>query len=312
MVWDARHARNSICQKTVCNPVSWDARGAVFLPSSIEGRRSWAMITNQPGIELVDVRLDHPRGGAPLLDGANLRVTGGERVLVVGAAGLGTSRLVATVLGEVAAGAGRIEVLGHDVAKLRRSSLRLLRRRVGIVPQDLCLLEDRSAQLNAVLPLEIDGIPRSVSIERAARVLALLDLEADAAVPVDCLSMAARQRVAVARALVRDPELLIADHPTSAQDEAGAELVCRAIADAAQGGTACLVFGRDPALREIAEREHWRQLALVDGALRPLSAVDGAALDRVVEASPAAALVDLADLPNVVPFPVAARPAGAR
>jgi ABC-type ATPase involved in cell division len=280
------------------------------------------MITNQPGIELVDVRLDHPRGGAPLVDRASVRVTGGERVLVVGAAGLGTSRLVATVLGEVTAGAGRIEVLGHDVARLRRSSLRRLRRRVGIVPQDLCLLEDRSAQLNVVLPLEIDGIPRSVSIARAAQVLALLGLEAEAAMQVDCLSMAARQRVAVARALVREPELLIADHPTSAQDDDGAELVCGAIADAARRGTACLVFGREPALRRIAEREGWRQLALLEGTLRPLSAVDGAALDDLM-VDPASApvpkaaagpvgAVDLVDLPNVVPFPVAARPAGAR
>src|SRR5678815_4882284 len=183
-------------------------QGAVFLRSSIEGRRSWAMITNQPGIELVDVRLDHPRGGAPLVDRASVRVTGGEQVLVVGAAGLGTSRLVATVLGEVAAEAGRIEVLGHDVARLRRSSLRLLRRRVGIVPQDLCLLEDRSAQLNVVLPLEIDGVPRSMSVRRAAEILSLLDLESEASLPVDCLSSSARQRVAVARALVRDPDVV--------------------------------------------------------------------------------------------------------
>jgi len=266
------------------------------------------MITNQPGIELVDVRLDHPRGGVPLVSEANMRVTGGERVLIVGAAGVGTSRLVATVLGEVAPGAGRVEVLGHDVGKLRRSSLRRLRRRVGIVPQDLCLLEDRSAQLNVVLPLEIDGIPRSVSIVRAARVLALLGLEDEAALPVDRLSMAARQRVAVARALVREPELLIADHPTSAQDAAGAELVCGAIADAAQRGAACVVFGRDPALRAIAARDRWRQLAIV----RPLAGLglDGAALDELVDASapPAAvALPDVvvpAEIANVLPFPI--------
>src|ERR1051325_3702778 len=115
------------------------------------------MITNQPGIELVGVRLDHPRGGAPLVDEASLRVTGGESLLL---------------------------------------------RRVGIVPQDLCLLEDRSAQLNVVLPLEIDGIPRSVSTVRAAHLLALLGLGAEAVLPVDGLSLAARKRVAVARALV--------------------------------------------------------------------------------------------------------------
>jgi ABC-type ATPase involved in cell division len=281
-----------------------------------------SMITNQPGIELVDVRLDHPRGGSPLVNQASMRVTGGERVLIVGAAGVGTSRLAATTLGEVGVAEGRVEVLGHDVARLRRSSLRLLRRRVGIVPQDLCLFEERSAQLNVVLPLEIDGIPRSISIVRAARVLALLGLEADAALPVDCLSMAARQRVAVARALVREPELLVADHPTSAQDAEGADLVCAAIDDAAKRGTACLVFGRDPALRAIAERERWRQLILLDGKLLPLAELDGAAIDDL--------LVDVAvnaasgpvqpstgpdnppiDLPNVLPFPIA-RPAGAR
>jgi len=276
------------------------------------------MITNRPGIELVDVRLDHPRGGAPLVREASIRVTGGERVLIVGAAGVGTSRLAAAALGEVTPAVGRIEVLGRDVAKLRRSSLRLLRRRVGIVPQDLCLLEDRSAQLNVVLPLEIDGIPREVSIERAARVLALLGLEAEAARPVGELAMAARQRVAVARALVREPELVIADHPTSAQDAEGAELVCGAIADAASRGAACLVLGRDPALRAIAERGGWRQLALIDGLIRPVSqlVIPGIGLDglRVDPASSpvAAAAADPAPPHNVLPFPLAARPAGAR
>ena len=276
------------------------------------------MITNRPGIELVDVRLDHPRGDQPLVREANVRVTGGERALIVGAAGVGTSRLAAAVLGEVAPSAGRIEVLGRDVARLRRSSLRMLRRRVGIVPQDLCLLEDRSAQLNVVLPLEIDGIPRSMSVARAAHVLALLGLEAEAAQPVGCLGMAARQRVAVARALVREPELLVADQPTSAQDAEGAELVCRAIAGAAERGTACLVLGRDPALRAIAERDGWRQLALVHGLLTPLSQIagGGVALDDLLADAGSAPVVPAASpppaLPNVLPFPIAARPAGAR
>src|SRR6185295_11485183 len=122
-------------------------------------------------------------------------------------------------------------------------------------------------------------------------------------------------RVAVARALVREPELLIADHPTSAQDAEGAELVCGAISDAASRGTACLVLGRDPALRAIAERDGWRQLALVHGALRPVSqiAMQGVALDDLLvdESSPVGAAAEPPPL-NVLPFPLAARPAGAR
>ena len=269
-------------------------------------------------IELADVRLDHPHGGPALVSGASLAVAAGEIVVIVGAAAAGTSRIVAALLGEYAAAAGQVSVLGRDVGKLRRSSLRLLRRRIGIVPQDLCLLEDRSAQLNVVLPLEIDGIPRSISVERAARLLALLGLEAEAALPVGELAMAVRQRVAVARALVREPELVIADHPTSAQDAEGAELVCGALSDAADRGAACLVLGRDPALRAIAERDRWRQLALVHGALRPVSqiAMQGIALDDLLvdEASApiGTAAAESAPPPNVLPFPLAARPAGVR
>jgi len=263
-------------------------------------------------IGLVDVRLDNPRGGPPLVSGANLGVAGGEVVLIVGAAGVGTSRLVAAALGEVALAEGNLNVLGHDVGKLRRSSLRMLRRRVGIVPQDLCLLEDRSAQLNVVLPLEIDGIPRSVSVVRAAVVLAALGLESEASLPVDCLSASARQRVAVARALVREPELLVADHPTSRQDAEGAELVCSAIAEAAARGAACLVFGRDPALRAIAERNGWRQLGLVNGVLSPLSEIeiDGRSIEDVlvgIESAPTPQPVADPAIPNVLQFPISAR-----
>ncbi|MFT3694795.1 MAG: ATP-binding cassette domain-containing protein [Kofleriaceae bacterium] len=269
-------------------------------------------------IELVDVRLDysqgHPRSGQALLANGHLKVTPGEIVMVVGAAGVGTSRLVAAALGEAPCARGRIAVLGHDVSKLRRSSLRLLRRKVGIVPQDLCLLEDRSAQVNVALPLEIDGIPRSVSITKSLEVLARLGMEDEASLPIDCLSIAARQRVAVARALVREPELIIADHPTMWQDAAGAELVCNALVDAATAGASVLVFGRDHALRQIADQRQWRQLALVDATLRPLteiSNIDEVLIDMESVPTPKTAPApDAEPVPNVLPFPLSARTAG--
>jgi len=267
-------------------------------------------------VELVDVKIDHPRGGSPLVTNANLTVGKGEVVVIVGAAGVGTSRIVAAALGELPLREGHIAVLGRDVGKLRRSSLRLLRRRIGIVPQDLWLLEDRSAQLNVVLPLEIDGIPRAVSVVRAATVLAQMGLEDEASLPVDCLSASARQRVAVARALVRDPELIIADHPTSAQDAQGAERVCEAFYEAASRGTSVLVFGRDPALRLIAERNEWRQLMLIDGKLLPIGDVEleGRTIEEIlvgIESAPVPVPTD-PEIPNVLPFPVSARTAGAR
>jgi cell division transport system ATP-binding protein len=244
-------------------------------------------------------------------------------VVVVGAAGVGTSRVVAAALGEAATRSGRIEVLGRDVARLRRSSLRLLRRKIGIVPQDLCLLDDRSAQLNVGLPLEIDGVPRSEWILRATDLLSRLALEDVLALPVEQLSASARQRVAVARALVRTPELVIADHPTSLQDAQGAELVCDALADAAAAGAAVLVFGRDALLRAHAERRGWRTLCLIDGQLVPLGeiALDGRSIDEVLVAMDSLPLAQPpaepddsaggdAPIPNLVPFPLSARTAG--
>jgi cell division transport system ATP-binding protein len=266
-------------------------------------------------IEMVDVRLDHPRGGAPLVREANLKVSRGEVVMIVGAAGVGTSRMVAATLGEVPASSGRIEVLGRDVSKLRRASLRLMRRRVGIVPQDLCLLDDRSAQLNVCLPLEIDGIPRSVSIVRAGEVLGAMQLSSEASLPVDCLSAAEKQRVAVARALVRSPDIVIADHPTSMQDAAGAELVCGALAAASARGAAVIVLGRDPALRAIAERLGWRMYVIVDGMLRAMADL-GEAVEEVlasvdsVQVAPEPPTQEAEEVPNVVPFPLSARTAG--
>jgi ABC-type ATPase involved in cell division len=260
-------------------------------------------------IELVDVRLEHPPGGEPLVRDANLKVARGEVVMIVGAAGVGTSRLVAAALGEVPASAGRIEVMGRDLTKLRRSSLRLLRRRVGIVPQALCLLEDRSAQVNVALPLEIDGIPRSMTIVRANEVLAQLGLASEASLPVDCLSGAERQRVAVARALVRTPELIIADHPTSMQDAAGTELVCNALAAAAKEGAAVIVLGRDPALLAQADQRGWRRLALKDGRLEAAHQIDLSAF-TVDEVDAAFDNAEIDDIPNVVPYPLSARTAG--
>jgi len=245
-------------------------------------------------IELIDVRLDHPRGGTPLVEGANLAIARGEVVMIVGAAGVGTSRLVAAALGEVPPAGGRIDVFGRDVGKLRRSSLRLLRRRIGIVPQELCLLEDRDVQLNIVLPLEIDGIPRSISITRAADIMERLGLEDIADVPVCELPPSVKQKVAVARALVREPELVLADHPTSMQDAVGADVICSALAAASQTA-AVMIFGREPSLLAIAEQRAWRRMALADGQL--------SSLDHVEIEIPES-------IPNLVPFPISARTAG--
>jgi ABC-type ATPase involved in cell division len=238
-------------------------------------------------IELVGVRLDHPRTGEPLVRRADLAVAGGEVVVVGGSAGMGASRLVAALLGEAPVAEGRIAMLGRELRKLRRAALRNLRRSVGVVPQELCLLGDRTAIDNAILPLEIDGVPRDASRERAQELLTRLGLPDDGNRFVDEMAWSSRQRVAVARALIRKPAVILADQPTSLQDETGCNLVCSAFAAAAEAGCAVLVFGRDPLLRREAMRRGWRQMTLDDGYLGARTAetldFDDVSLDMVIE-----------------------------
>jgi ABC-type ATPase involved in cell division len=266
-------------------------------------------------IELDGVRLDHPRSGEPLVRRADLAVAGGEVVVVVGAAGAGASRLVAALLGEAIPDGGTITVLGRDVTKLRRAALRIMRRSIGVVPQDLCLLDDRTAELNVTLPLEIDGVPRTESTTRAATALGLVGLAAEADRAIEHLAWSSRQRVAVARALVRDPSVIVADQPTSLQDEAGTRLVCGAFAAAAAAGAAVLILGRDPLLRAEAARRGWRKLYLDDGYLSSIApeTIDlDDVIDMVIESIPVTTPIagegdaDSDGIPNVLPFPVSA------
>jgi ABC-type ATPase involved in cell division len=218
-------------------------------------------------IELAGVRLERPRVAAPLLAGVDLALHRGEVVLITGGAGAGTSTLIAALVGDVAPAEGTVALFGRDLARLRRSSLLALRRRLGVVPQDLALLPECTALANVELPLEIDHVPRRDANVRAAAALARLGLGDHAGAPVGELSLAERQRVAVARALVRAPSVLLADQPTTHQDADGADLIATALHEAAIEGAAVLVVGRDPHLIAAATRLGWRQLMVHRGRL---------------------------------------------
>lgn len=248
--------------------------------------------------------------GAPIFVDAELVVAGGEAVLVGGPAGAGATTLVERLTGR-AAGAGTVALAGRDLAKLRASSLQRLRRRMGVVAQDLALFPGLSALANVAVALEIAGVGRSERDGRAREALAAVDVPADRTVA--SLAMAARQRVAWARAFVRKPDILIADQPTSHQDGEGAERFAELIAERLADGAAAVVCARDPHLCAAAARRGWRALvihdrALVDPARLVPEELDATPYVEVEIPRPAAvAVADEADaieaIPNVLPFP---------
>lgn len=246
---------------------------------------------------------------APVFVDVELVVAAGEAVMVSGAAGAGSSTLVELLTGR-RFGTGRIALAGRDLGKLRESSRLKLRRRLGVVPQELALFPGLTAAANVAVALEVAGVARRERDLRARAALDAVDVPADRAVAE--LSMAARQRVAWARAFVRKPDILICDQPTCHQDGEGAAGFVERVAELVAGGCAAVVLGRDPHLLAAAGRAGWRALVihdhrLIDPATIVADDIDAGAYVEVEIERPVA---DDA-IPNVVPFPVA-RSAGNR
>ncbi len=209
-------------------------------------------------IELAAVHFAHDRG-LDLLAEVDLAIAPGEVVAVAAPAGAGATTLMRLLLGELTA-RGRVAFAGRDVARLRSSSRAALRRRLGVVPQDLGLIGRDTALANVALALEVCGVSAVIRAMRARTLLAAVEVDAD--LVVDRLSMAARQRVAWARAMVRSPDAVLADQPTCHQDADGAEQFATLVAERAELGAACLILTRDPHLIAAGARRGWRMLAL--------------------------------------------------
>ena len=244
------------------------------------------------------------------LDGVSLSVEAGEVVMISGSSGDGKSTLLRLLYGAERADSGSVRVFGHNTARLRRSSVALLRRRIGIVPQDLQLLEERSALDNVALALQVRALPGRVVRAQAAEALAHMGLGDACDVRVRVLSHGERQRVAIARALVSKPLLLLLDEPTSHLSPPLVSTLIETITGLCTGDTSALIATTDRQVLACGSRRGWRHFELADGVLHSadLHRLDDAleqAEHDVADIVPSGTHIHIEELPNVVPFPLA-------
>ena len=218
--------------------------------------------------ELVRLRAAGKRyetAGPPALDGVNLTVSAGESVAVMGPSGSGKSTLLNLVAGLDRPTDGEVEVAGTVLNRLSETALaRFRRERIGIVFQFFHLLDDLTARDNVLLPAQLAGVPRRTAVARADELLDTLGLTGRADAYPARLSGGERRRVAVARALINRPPLLLADEPTGAVDaQAGAQIM-ELLRDLNSGGQTVLLVTHDPAL---ARRCATRIVEVRDGRL---------------------------------------------
>jgi ABC-type lipoprotein export system ATPase subunit len=204
-----------------------------------------------------------------VLRGVELAVEPGELVAVCGPSGSGKSTLLHLLGGLDRADAGSIEVAGVRVDRLSPSELAAFRgRTVGFVFQFFQLLADFTALENVMLPGRIAGRPAAPLRARAAALLAEVDLAERADHFPNQLSGGEQQRVALCRALVLEPPLLLADEPTGNLDPRAGETVLELLLDLQKRrGTTAIMVTHNP---EIARR-CGRILSLERGLLRPAS-----------------------------------------
>ena len=184
-----------------------------------------AAIAPLPPLVVFD-RVSKRYGEKQVLDGLSLSVGRNEFVVLIGPPGAGKSTVLRLIAALEQPTSGAITVAGEPLAGVRRRALPHLRRSLGIVPQELTLLDDRSVLDNVALPAAAAGLPYREARSRALAALRRAGLDGvDAEALPSTLPGGARQRVAIARALVNRPALLLVDEPLAHLDDAGAAAV---------------------------------------------------------------------------------------
>ncbi|MFJ7268013.1 ABC transporter ATP-binding protein [Streptomyces sp. NPDC099050] len=193
--------------------------------------------------------LCHRLGERVLLDGVDLDVQPGESMAIMGPSGSGKSTLLMCILGLIKPDRGSIKVDGQELAGLSARLLAKLRRaHIGVVFQFGELLPELTPVENVALPMLLGGGDHHDAYKRATDLLTELGVP-DVGTPTGLLSGGERQRAAVARALITEPRVLLADEPTGALDPRAREAVADLLfAVSQQRGCALLVVTHDPAV----------------------------------------------------------------
>lgn len=157
-------------------------------------------------------------GDTKALDDVSFEVEKGEFIFLTGPSGAGKTTIVRLILGEVTPDKGKIIFQGHDIAKLKRKEIPDLRQKIGVVFQDFKVLPERTVNENVEVALAVIGADQKEWKSRVKHVLKLVGLNKKGRLFPAQLSGGELQRVSLARALVVDPRLILADEPTGNLD----------------------------------------------------------------------------------------------
>ena len=236
---------------------------SVFAPVETSRKKMARDAGVEPVILMEHVTKIYPaQPNKPALDDVNLEIYPGEFVFLVGHSGSGKTTLLSTMIRDVKPTSGRILVAGQDLMRIKNRKVPFLRRQIGAVFQDFRLLPNKTAFENVAFALECIGKPKAVIRSQVPEVLRLVGLADQMDSMPDQLSGGEQQRVAVARAMVNRPPLLICDEPTGNLDPAISLGIMKLLERINRTGTTVIVATHD---REMVDSMHRRVVALEAG-----------------------------------------------
>ena len=215
-------------------------------------------------IRLEHVTKTYPTSSRPALDDVSVDIAKGEFVFLVGSSGSGKSTFLRLLLKEETATAGAVHVAGKDVGKLSSWKVPALRRSIGCVFQDFRLLPNKTVFQNVAFALEVIGKSSHPVSTVVPEVLEVVGLETKAKRMPDELSGGEQQRVAVARAFVNRPMILLADEPTGNLDPTTSIGIMKLLDRINRTGTTVVMATHDAAIVDSMRR---RVVELDDGRL---------------------------------------------
>jgi putative ABC transport system ATP-binding protein len=198
----------------------------------------------------------------PALRGIDFCADRGEYVTIVGPSGSGKSTLL-NIMGCLdSPTAGRILIGGIDTSLMGENDLARIRRKmIGFVFQTFNLIPGLTARENVALPMRFDGVDKGLALQKADMLLSLVGLDERTTHKPSELSGGERQRVAIARSLINDPPIILADEPTGNLDTKSGRKVIEVLEGLQKKGLTLLIITHDMAISERAER----RVHLVDG-----------------------------------------------